>query len=189
MPINRQVRTGDLAAVDRFGATLGSVSWFAAAGEPLIEPEIAEARDYLAVLGLGAMNVASAGNWATAKRIARDPAWDARWWQAEERLRKSLLDDLARAGEIDLVMAALTRVTDAATRVVLGAASVAAARQGVADPALTRAAAGAATQACYQAALALAAGAKNDHPFAIKYRLFAAGRWPLGVVRGEFYLL
>jgi hypothetical protein len=90
---------------------------------------------------------------------------------------------------MDQVMTALTKVTDAATRIVLGAASVAAARQGIADPALARAAAGAATQAAYQAALALAGGAQSNHPFAVKYRLFAAGRWPLGVVKNSFYLL
>jgi len=31
-------------------------------------------------------------------------------------------------------------------------------------------------------ALALAAAAGADHLFAVKYRLFAAGRWPLGIV-------
>jgi hypothetical protein len=66
--------------------------------------------------------------------------------------------------------------------VLLGAAAVAAARAGMADPSVTRVAAGAASQACDQAALALAAGADGHHPFAAKYRLFLAGRWPLGVV-------
>jgi hypothetical protein len=63
---------------------------------------------------------------------------------------------------------------------------VAAARGGVADMALIRAAAGAATQACYQAALVLAAGAEAEHPFAIKFRLYEAGRWPLGIVGMTF---
>jgi hypothetical protein len=70
----------------------------------------------------------------------------------------------------------------------LGAASIAAARDGVADPALSRVAAGAATQAAYQAALARAAGSPDSHPFAIKFRLFAAGRWPLGLVSDTFHL-
>jgi hypothetical protein len=85
-------------------------------------------------------------------------------------------------------MTALTRVTDAATQVTLGAASSAAARQGVADPALTRAAAGAATQAVYHAALARAAFADQSHPFAVKFRLFAGGRWLLGLVGTSFHV-
>ncbi|HJS30938.1 MAG TPA: hypothetical protein VJ924_03015, partial [Alphaproteobacteria bacterium] len=124
-PTERRAGAIDLGRVERFAATLASASWFAAAGEPLTEAEIAEARDYLAALDLGAVDVAGAGDWTAAKRISRDPEWDPRWWQAEERLRKALLDDLAGAGETDLVMSALTKVTDAATRVVLGAASVA----------------------------------------------------------------
>ena len=52
----------------------------------------------------------------------------------------------------------------------------------LADPALARVAAGAAAQACHQAALALAVAAPPEHVFAVKYRLFAAGRWPLGIV-------
>ena len=85
-------------------------------------------------------------------------------------------------------MAALTRVTEAASAVVMGAASVAAARSGVADAALARVAAGAATEAAYHAGLARIAGAGANHPFAIKFRLFAAGRWPLGIAGGILHL-
>jgi hypothetical protein len=62
------------------------------------------------------------------------------------------------------------------------------ARGGVADQALMRVAAGAAAQACHQAALARAAGAGDDHAFAQKFRLYAGGRWPLGVVGGRLFV-
>ena len=68
------------------------------------------------------------------------------------------------------------------------AALRAAGQSGVVDPALVRAAAGAATQASYQAALVLAAGEDAEHVFAIKYRLFEAGRWPLGIAGMTFNL-
>ncbi len=110
------------------------------------------------------------------------------WWNAEEKERLSLIERAAAQWGERSLMAALTRVTDEATRLTLGAASVAAARDGIADPALSRVAAGAATQAAYQAALARAAGAADSHPFAIKFRLFAAGRWPLGLVGDTFHL-
>jgi hypothetical protein len=89
-----------------------------------------------------------------------------------------------------MVMLALTHVTNAASRVVLEAAADAAEHAGIADEGLIRAAAGAATQGCYQAALVLAAEAEDQeqHPFALKYRLFESGRWPLGVVGASYYL-
>src|SRR5713101_4026518 len=82
---------------------------------------------------------------------------------------------------------ALTVVTEAAASL-SGAASLAMSGAGIADPALTRVAAGAAAQACHQAALALAAAAGPGHVFAVKYRLFAAGRWPLGIVGDRFFV-
>ena len=56
--------------------------------------------------------------------------------------------------------------------------------------------AGAATLACYQAAVGIAAGlaadAANeptgDNPFIAKYRLFEAGHWPLCVRGAAFYI-
>jgi hypothetical protein len=43
-----------------------------------------------------------------------------------------------------------------------------------------------ASYAAYQARLALAAGASQDHPFLRKYALYCGGRWPLGVYQGRF---
>lgn len=180
--------TPDLAALTRFTAALGSASWFAAVGQELTEGEEREARDYLAALSLGHARLSLAPDWRAAEAATRSPDWTPAWWNAEETERLALLKSAAtRWGEPGL-MAALTRVTDEATRLTLGAASVAATRDGIADAALTRVAAGAATQAAYQAALALAAGAGPAHAFAVKYRLFAAGRWPLGLVGDTFYL-
>ena len=65
---------------------------------------------------------------------------------------------------------------------------MAAARGGVADAGLIRSAAGAATMACYQAAVGVAAELANDNPFIAKYRLFEAGHWPLCVRGAAFYI-
>lgn len=180
-------RLTDLSSVTRFARSLGAASWFAAVGQPLTDGEAREARDYLAALDLGT-EIVTVLDWRAAEATTRDPAWNARWWNAEEKERLVLLQRAGAEWGEDSLMAALTRVTDEATRITLGAASIAAARDGVADPALCRVAAGAATQAAYQAALARAAGAADSHPFAIKFRLFAAGRWPLGLVGDTFHL-
>ena len=69
-----------------------------------------------------------------------------------------------------------------------GVASTALARDGLADSGLVKSAAGSATIAVHHAALALAAGQSGAHPFAAKFRLFQAGRWPLGIYENVFYV-
>ena len=175
-----------LAAVTRFAEGLRHLSWFAVVGQELSADEQREAQDYLAGIGFADAAVEAVPDWRVAEASTRDTHWNRAWWDAEERERARLLE---RAGERHgqrALMIALSRVTLAASDVVLGAASIATSRSGVADPALARVAAGAATQAAYQAGLALAADASDAHPFAIKFRLFAAGRWPLGLVGQRF---
>ncbi|MBM3597819.1 MAG: hypothetical protein FJX35_06360 [Alphaproteobacteria bacterium] len=181
----------DAGAIDVFARSIVQASWFAALGAPLSAGEDADVRTYLAGLaipGLADVAIDIVADWPSAKRIADAPDWDRRWWNGEEALRQAALQQaIARLGQ-GRAMAALTRVTEGASDRVHGLAASAAQRDGVADQALVRAAAGAATQACYQAALALAAEAERDHAFTAKYRLFAAGRWPLGLVGGHFFL-
>jgi len=169
-------------AVNSFVSSLSRQPWFAAVGEPLTESECGDAQEYLRLLGFATAETRSVPTWQAAEKIIRDPHWDKRWWDAEEKLRLQLLGPLIATWGEHTVMSRLTQVTDEATRVTLGAASVAAARANLADPALTRAASGAATQACYQALLTEIAGIDEDHSFRAKFRLFAAGRWPLGLV-------
>lgn len=172
-------------------ASVSHVSWFASLGDALTDSERADMAAYLAGLALGAIAVAPVADWASALRIASDPAWDARWWQAEERARQTLMQQAlmrqADAGAPE-TLERLSAVALAAHEATIGPAAMAAASAGVADPAAVRAASGAATQACYQGALALIAGAGPEHPFAAKLRLFQAGRWPLGIVAGTAYI-
>ena len=173
--------------VRRLAARLIDEPWFAAVGEALTPAETAEAEAYLAALDLSGLTVVGVDGWAAAARLTTDPDWDHRWWDREERARTDLLrqlDDLPQPA----LLRALTEVTQAASRTVHGAAALAAIRAGVVDQGLTAAAAGAATQACYQQALAEAAGASSKHAFSCKYRLLISGRWPLGIVDGALHL-
>jgi hypothetical protein len=184
----RTVRADALAPVADFAASLRHVSWFAAVGQDLTDGERHEASEYLRAIGFPDAAIAPVTEWRAAEAATRDTQWSRAWWEAEERCRTDLL---ARAGAnhgAHALMTALSRVTLEASDVVLGAASIAAARSAIADAALARVAAGAATQAAYQAGLALAASAGDMHPFAIKFRLFAAGRWPLGLVGEAFHI-
>lgn len=182
------VRTSGLEPVARFADSLRHVSWFAAVGQPLTLDERRESEDYLRALGFDDAAVAPVTDWRAAESATRDAQWSRAWWNAEERARSRLLEAAGESHGEHALLTSLSRVMLEASDVVLGAASTAASRSAIADPALARVAAGAATQAAYQAGLALAAEAGDMHPFAIKFRLFGAGRWPLGVVGDAFHI-
>lgn len=185
-----------LRAVARLAKLVGSLPWFSAVGRKLTATEIDIAEAYIAGIGFAEMQVAGVENWLAATGAAQAPDWDDDWWQAEQQMQTALLDRaLTQIDEHDLEVA-LTHVSTRAGEVAHEHASRMAARQGVSDPALLKVAAGAAAQAAYQAALVLAArgaeGGEEDgeeeHPFAIKFRLFEAGRLPLGIAGSTFNL-
>lgn len=170
-----------------FAARVWGASWFAAVGEPVIEAERADARAYLAGLGFAATEVAAVGDWKQAEAVIRAEDWNTRWWQAEEARRARLLPLAQASQDGAALLASLTDIAVAASDRAHGAAAVAAARGGIADPALIRAAAGAASTACYQAALETACG-EAEGAFSIKFRLFEAGRWPLCLEGARYFI-
>jgi len=178
----------DLLVLGRFARMLPSIPWFGVVGDELSATEVANAQAYLDALGFPEAEVADVANWIDAEAAARNPDWNPAWWEAEEQLRMALLDEAGAMHGEEALLIALTHVTSMASDLVQEAASRAATRDGMTDEALIRAAAGAATQAAYQAALVLAAGGEPDHAFALKFRLFEAGRWPLGIVGNTFHL-
>ena len=180
---------GAAAPLERLRTRIRLASWFAAVGEPLTSAERWDARAYLAALGFSESGVEGVGDWPAAAAIAKSPGWSREWWDREEAERTRLLSVAATRQPEHELMAALSRVMELAASVTHGAAAIAAARSGIADQSLSRVAAGAAAQAAYQAALAaLAAEEGGEHPFSIKFRLFEAGRWPLGISDGVFHL-
>ncbi len=170
-----------LAAVARFARLIGSVGWFRALGEPLGGTDRATAEAYASALGFPDAYVATVANWEEAEAVAGNTDWNSDWWEVEEQLRAALTTEAAALVGEEALEFALTHVAARAADVVREAAEAASMHGGVADDELVRAAAGAAVQACHQAALVLAADGEPDHPFALKFRLFEAGRWPLGI--------
>ncbi|MBL8836852.1 MAG: hypothetical protein JNL66_11420 [Alphaproteobacteria bacterium] len=179
--------SGAFDALADFARQQSELAWFAAVGEALTDGERAEGLDYAKALGFTDAAIGMVADWPAAERATRGAGYEA-WWSAENAERTALLETATRMFGRHPVMTALTHVTEAVSTVVLGAASVAAARSGVADVALARVAAGAATEAAYHAGLARIAGAGAHHPFAVKFRLFAGGRWPLGITGGILHL-
>lgn len=177
-----------LGAIHAFAAELMKAPWFAACGAPLGTAERALAQAYAAALDMPDLSVITAATWPEAAAIAQRPDWRRAWWEAEAAAQQALTAEAGqRFGTADL-FSALTSVTEASAALFVRAAE-AIERAGPADEALARVVAGAAAQACHQRALALATGAGPDHLFHAKFRLFAAGRWPLGVFGDGLYLL
>ncbi len=169
-------------------ADMADGSWFAAVGEPETGGEAEEVRLYLQGLGIPDCKTDWLTDWDAARAATQRADWDHDWWDREQAMQRDLYAIAAGGlGEVGLLRH-LTRITEAAARLLHGPAAVAAARGGVADAGLTRAAAGAAAQASYQMTLARLAAASSGHPFAAKFRLFLAGRWPLTVAGGRFHV-
>ena len=171
------------------GAILPDTAWFACLGLRLAPEDLADARAYLQALGYAdSVQIVPVSGWEQAEAILRSPDWDARWWQREEGERSALMEraraQLGEAATLERLSAAVERDAD----VIHGAAAIAAARDGGADAALIRCASGAGAMAMHEHALARLAGCGPDHLFMRKYRLFEAGRWPLGVLGERFHL-
>lgn len=173
--------------LDSLRTDVRSASWFAALGEPLIEGDRSEARAYAKALDFDPMEIGQARDWPEAERLLKAPDWTSAWWDREEALRRSLLADVEARYPKAALWSALTDLTTDAGDLVHGKAATAAARLGDAAPASIHVAAGAASQAIYQLALARLAG-QPASPFESKFRLYAAGHWPLGILGSRLVL-
>jgi hypothetical protein len=179
-----------LMAVSQFVRMLGGVPWFGGLGLELDGREELLAEDYLLALGFPEARIALITDWEGAADAAANPEWNTDWWEAEEQARVALVAEACMRADEDTVMIALTHLQNQAVEAVLESAELAAEAAGIDDEELIRAAAGGAAQGIYQAGLLLAAENDDDehHAFALKYRLFESGRWPIGVVGNSFHI-
>jgi hypothetical protein len=163
--------------------------WFARLGLPLLSCELTACRAYLESLGYSnATRIERVAEWQRAEAIVRDPSWDSGWWQRESEERDRLSNELrVRFGPV-AALERLSAATELASETIHAAAALAAARDAMNDEALLRVACGAATMTLHESVLARLAGCDCEHLFMRKYRLFAGGRWPLGVLSGTFHL-
>lgn len=170
--------------IDTLDALRGEVrtaSWFAALGDELTAGDLAEAGAYADALMLGELRMERVTSWHDAEHSMKSPTWSTAWWEHEERQRTTLLAKAEKRFPERTLWTALTELTTEAGDLVHGKAATAAARAGGVAAASVHVAAGAASQAIYQVAVARLSGSTAPL-FESKFRLFAAGRWPLGVV-------
>lgn len=170
-----------------FAAAVSALPWFTAVGAPLTATVIATAETYVVALGLAPCPVAPVGGWREAAAVTQRPDWSRDWWQAENANEQALRRQGAGRFGLEPLLAALTALTEISAGL-HECAAAALAGAGLADAALAKVAAGAAAQACHQRGLALLAGGGTGHAFTAKFELFAAGRWPLGIVGGTCFV-
>ena len=127
-------------------------------------------------------------NWKTATKIVNRNDFSLDWWKKEEIIAQELRGNAMDALGSGPVNACLSDISLTASDRLQCAASNALARAGIFDVGLSKSIAGSAAVAVNHAALALAAGCTGDHSFAAKFRLFQAGRWPLGIYKEVFYV-
>jgi hypothetical protein len=177
-----------------FADALSGARFLERLGEPLDMRDRLLCQGYLEGLGFPDADAALVESWEDAADAAESLDLNAEGWEAEEQLRAAVstavLERLDEAG----VQAALALVSDKAGEAAKAAVEEAAAMADIEDEALLNAAAGAAVQAAHLAVLALLAADEEDaedamadgdvlldHPFVAKFRLFARGRWPIGL--------
>lgn len=177
-----------LTAMAKFALGINEIPWFSRVGKPLSQDDLELAESYLSALGFPGSHVSAVETWEEAAGFAENPDWNTEWWEAEEQLRASLVTQASEdIDEADLTNA-LNHIAGQAAGVATEVVSGAAIDSGYDDDEFVTAAAGAMVAACYAAGLVLAAGAEEDHPFALKFRLLETGRFPLGVIGTTFSL-
>jgi len=161
---------------------------FGALGEPISDSEYRGVHEYLRGLGItDALPVETVSDWQNARYVITHPAWDRRWWDAEQREKQRLYAKASAAHSGSEVLGLLSNTLKSSTAV-KRAAALAATRLGCREAGLVSSAAGAASEALHLAELARLAHEADGHPFLLKQALFGAGRWPLGILNGRYHL-
>jgi len=167
----------------------GGPAWFSALGAPLAAAERAAIDSILAECGVpGGGGIVVVPDWTALAVSLRLSEQDDQWWNREEDEREALWDLATLRHTEDELESAIAGAVDAARGPIARAIGVAMARAGTGDAALGEAARAAALLCVHQHALAAAAGASSGHLFYRKQALFAAGRWPIGVVAGRYHV-
>ncbi|GEM_PF-865263 len=173
---------------DQIVSALPRTTWFSAVGTPLDASERAACRRYLRGLGAESCSIETVPSWYEAIERARKTSWWTTWWERERAEERALFAQAAAAARsTEAVVLRLANLMQGSASLFLSPAHLACARAGIHDDALANAAAGAAAQSLHQYGLAAIAG-REDHPFAAKFRLFLAGRWPLSIGADAFYI-
>jgi hypothetical protein len=175
-----------------FAESLNANTWFSRLGEPLDPRDRTLARAYLDGLGFPEAEPALLSDWSEAATAAESLDRDPVGWEAEEMLRAGLITRVLERLDEEAVNVALSQIGSKTHDSSRDAVEEAAAIDDIYDMELFHAAAGALAQAANGAALVIMAEAEDDeppHPFLARWRLFARGRWPVGLAGASYNIL
>ncbi len=170
-----------LRLVAPFVELVAEIPWFRTLGEVLDQETYKRAEDYVNALGFPDATPALLGNWEDAAIAAENLDYNSPAWEAEEMERASLTGKLVEEVGEETLELVFAHVAQAVAEPVAYAVEDAAEHLQIRDQEFIQAATGAAAHACHLAALALMAGAEDDHPFLARFAVFEAGHWPVGL--------
>ncbi|MEX0299229.1 MAG: hypothetical protein AB3N28_09175 [Kordiimonas sp.] len=177
-----------LKSVAPFVEVAKNVRWFRALSEQPAEYVRKYARDYADILGFPEADPVFLPEWEDAAFAAENPEYNSPAWEAEEQLRAALTTDVLSAVDEGTLQMVMTHIAQEITPVIDESADEAREYLRIDDGEFVQAAAGAAAQACYQAALVGMAGAEDDHPFVRRFQIFEAGHWPIAILGTSFLI-
>lgn len=177
-----------LKSVAPFVEVAKNVRWFRSLGERPEDYVHTYARDYADYLGFPEAEPVFLPEWEDAAFAAENPEVNSQAWEAEEQLRASLTNDVLMAVDENTLQMVMAHISGAITPVIDEAAEEAREYLRIEDMEFMQAAAGAAAQACYQAALVGMAGAEDEHPFVRRFQVFEAGHWPIAIIGNSFLI-
>ncbi|MGF1463164.1 MAG: hypothetical protein ACFB2Z_08350 [Maricaulaceae bacterium] len=175
-----------------FAQAIDEVRPFERFGEPLSDTETAWGRAYLDGLGFPDTWPAVATDWLDAVEAAYSLDVDAPGWEAEEQLRAGLTEEVMASLDPDGVSAVLTVIADKAASRARDAMAEARDQFDLDDETAMTAAVGALVRSAHNAALVVLAGRDQErppHPLLCSWRLFASGRWVVGLIGSTLTLL
>jgi hypothetical protein len=181
-----------LRIIARFARHVVTLNWCRRLGRALSREERNDARAYLETAGFADASIAVVTDWLEAEHVAENPRWDGTWWEAEQQMQTTLATSAVAVVNQNELVDALNHVASQAAGAAVEAIETAAKRAQYTDPnagqegSFLTALAGFAVASSYQAGLVLAAGADEQHPFSIKFRLIESGRLPIGIVGNTF---
>ncbi|NHK28004.1 hypothetical protein FF098_008820 [Parvularcula flava] len=181
-----------LSRLRRFADGLELIPWFSRLGEPLSRSTRQLADDYLDRLGFPGTEVAVLPSWDEAAAASETFDWSSPAWEAEELARADLTGRALEAISEEALQLGLSVVSDKAGHAVKSALLDTAALWDMVDEEVHNLSVGSAVQTTHNAALTLLAAAVDpdldpaDHLFALKFRLFEQGRWPVSVIGSSF---
>ena len=184
-----------LSAVREFTERAVRARWFAELGEPIDPKTDNLARAYLDGLGFPDAEPLPVLNWDDALDASESGDLNSAAWEAEEQLRAALTDRVLEGVSEEGLGVMLAHLSAALAEPLAEMADEALMMDDEPPDAIRDLAVGAAQQAAFGGALALAAAALEmadtddqqagqealEHPLMMRYRLFELGRWPLAL--------